>query len=297
MGPKAAEQDMPLSISPLSRHIGAEATGVDLTSLSNDEARDLNAAFSERSVLAVRGQDLAPEQLLSASGVFGRVFEQHNKKFALPECPKVHYISNQDRYPDGRRYIPGEGYHTDHSNAEEPPKATLLHAIKLPSSGGDTQFVDMSRAYEGLDADVKRRIDRLRAVHVYQSRHSERKLMGITPGAGAGGTIPKQVSHPLVRVHPETGRRSLYINPIRIDSIIGMDDTEALPLLGDLLAHAVQEKYQYRHAWRVGDFVMWDNRCLMHKANGDYDHAEERYLYRMMLEGDAPRGADTASDI
>jgi taurine dioxygenase len=293
MAPKAAEQDMPLSISPLSIHIGAEATGVDLKSLSNDEARDLNSAFSERSMLAVRGQALTPEQLLTASRVFGRVFEQHNKKFALPECPKVHYISNQDRFPDGRRYMPGEGYHTDHSNAEEPPKATLLHAIKLPSSGGDTQFVDMSRAYEDLDGDVKRRIDRLRAVHVYQSRHSERKLMGITPRVGT--TIPKQVSHPLVRVHPETGRRSLYINPIRIDSIIGMDDTEALPLLEELLAHTIQEKYQYRHVWRSGDFVMWDNRCLMHKANGDYDHAEERYMYRMMLEGNAPIGVDMAS--
>ena len=294
MGPKAAEQDVPLSITPLSRHIGAEATGVDLKSLSKDESRDLNAAFSKRSVLAVRGQALAPEQLLTASRVFGRVFEQHNKKFALPECPKVHYISNQDKFPDGRRYIPGEGYHTDHSNAEEPPKATLLHAIKLPSSGGDTQFVDMSRAYEDLDGDVKRRINRLWAVHVYQSRHSERKLMAVAHRTG--DAIPKLVSHPLVRVHPETGRRSLYINPIRIDSIIGMDDGEALPLLEDLLAHAIQDRFQYRHVWRNGDFVMWDNRCLLHKANGDYDHAEERYLYRMMLEGDVPSGVNTASD-
>ena len=111
-----------------------------------------------------------------------------------------------------------------------------------------------------------------------------------------GDAIPKLVSHPLVRVHPETGRRSLYINPIRIDSIIGMDDGEALPLLEDLLAHAIQDRFQYRHVWRSGDFVMWDNRCLLHKANGDYDHAEERYLYRMMLEGDVPSGVNTASD-
>jgi taurine dioxygenase len=293
MGRMAAEDVVPLSLSSLSRHLGVEATGVDLKSLSDEEARDLNAAFSERSVLAVRGQALAPEQLLTASRAFGHVFEQHNKKFALPECPTVHYISNQDKFPDGRRYIPGEGYHTDHSNAAEPPKATLLHAVKLPRSGGDTQFVDMTRAYEGLDRDIKRRIDQLRAVHVYQSRHSERKLMGVE-GRG-GGVVPAQVTHPLVRVHPETGRRSLYINPIRIDSIVGMTEGEALPLLEDLLAHAVQETYQYRHVWKSGDFVMWDNRCLMHKANGDYDHAEERYLYRMMLEGDVPRGVATTA--
>ena len=103
------------------------------------------------------------------------------------------------------------------------------------------------------------------------------------------GSVPKEVIHPLVRTHPETGRRALYINPIRIERIVGMDSAEALPLLDTLLEHATQEKYQYRHKWQKGDLVMWDNRCLMHKANGDYDHNQERYLLRVMLKGERPQ--------
>ena len=96
------------------------------------------------------------------------------------------------------------------------------------------------------------------------------------------------VVHPLVRTHPETDRKALYINPIRIEAIEGLSEPEALALLDELLTHATQEKYQYRHKWRLGDLVMWDNRCLLHKANDDYDMTQLRYLYRVMLKGDKP---------
>jgi taurine dioxygenase len=278
---------MPLEIAPLSDHLGAEAVGVDLSKPVDAETRArLNAAFSEHSVLAVRGQDLTAPQLREAVQLFGEIFHQHNTRFALPDCPEIHYLSNQDRYENGKRYIPGSGYHTDHSNDTAPPKATVLYAIQLPDTGGDTQYVNMQRAYEELPADTKNRIADLKAVHVYQSRHSARKLMGLPPEAE--GKVPKAVEHPIVRTHPETGRKALYINPIRIESIVGMPEGEALRLLDELLAHATQEKYQYRHKWRKGDMVLWDNRCLLHKANGDYDHSQTRYLYRVMLKGDAP---------
>ena len=101
--------------------------------------------------------------------------------------------------------------------------------------------------------------------------------------------VPNAVLHPIVRTHPENDRRSIYINPIRIEGILGMDHKEALPLLNDLLQHATAERFQYRHRWRPGDLVMWDNRCLLHKANGDYDMDQVRYLYRVMLQGDVPR--------
>jgi len=275
------------TISPLSTHTGAEVRGVDLSKPVDAETRArLNRAFVERSVLVVRDQSLSPEQLLAAVRLFGEVFPQHNTRFALPECPQIHYISNQDKYPDGRRYIPGEGYHTDHSNDLRPPKATVLHAVQLPDAGGDTQFVNMHAAYEALPEATRRRIDGLRAVHVYQSRHSARKLMGLT--AERAREVPAAVVHPLVRTHPESGRKAIYVNPIRIESIEGMDEPAALALLDELLDHATQERFQYRHRWQEGDFVMWDNRCLLHKANGDYDMAQTRYLYRVMLQGDAP---------
>jgi taurine dioxygenase len=278
---------MDYTITPLSEHTGAEVLGIDLSEPLDEVARErLNRAFIERSVLVFREQHLSPHQLVAAVGLFGEIFPQHNSRFALPECSLVHYISNQDFYPDGKRYIPGEGYHTDHSNAACPPKATVLHAVSLPDQGGDTQYVNMHRAYDDLPDETKKRLDGLKAIHVYQSRYSARKLMELTQDSHARS--PDAVVHPIVRTHPESGRKAIYINPIRIEGIVGMAEGEALALLADLLEHATQLRYQYRHRWQPGDVVMWDNRSLLHKANGDYEMSQLRYLYRVMLNGDVP---------
>ncbi len=278
---------MDCTITPLLEHTGAEARGIDLTRPVDEATRArLYQAFVDHSVLVFRDQHLTPPQLLAAVRLFGEVFPQHNPRFALPECPDVHYISNQDFYPDGRRYIPGEGYHTDHSNAACPPKATVLHAVRLPDKGGDTQYVNMHLAYEALPEETKRRIDALKAIHVYQSRHSARKLMALSEEDC--DQVPDAVIHPIVRTHPESRRKAIYINPIRIEGIVGMADGEALALLAELLEHSTRPEFQYRHHWRSGDIVMWDNRSLLHKANGDYDMNQVRYLYRIMLKGDAP---------
>jgi taurine dioxygenase len=278
---------MNISVTSLSDHTGAAVTGVDLSKpVDVDVQAQLNKAFVEHSVLVVRDQSLTPNQMLDAVQLFGDVFHQQNTRFALPECPDIHYISNQDKYADGSRYIPGGGFHTDQSNAEEPPKATVLFAVELPDRGGDTQYFNLQEAYDDLPADMKARIEGLKAVQVYQNRHSTRKLMGLSTENKA--KVAPSVIHPIVRTHPESRRKGLYINPIRIDSIVGMDDSEALPLLDDLLAHATQDKFEYRHQWRAGDLVMWDNRCLLHKANADYDMDQMRYLYRVMLRGDRP---------
>lgn len=276
------------TITSLTPHTGAEIRGVDLREPIGAALRDrLYAAFLEHSVLVFRDQRLSPPRMLAAATLFGEVFPQHNPRFALAECPLVHYISNEDSYPDGTRYIPGAGYHTDHSNAEAPPKATVLHAVALPDRGGDTQFVNMHRAWEALPEAMQRRIAPLRAVHVYQSRHSERKLMTLAPEAQR--QVPPAVVHPLVRRHGETGRKAIYLNPIRIEGILGLPEDEALALLDQLLDHARRPEFEYRHRWQPGDMVMWDNRCLLHKANGDYDMSQRRYLYRLMLQGERPR--------
>ena len=276
-----------MEITPLSNHTGAEVRGIDLTRPPSPGTQAaLGQAFVRHSVLVVRRQSLTPQQLLPAAQSFGPIFPQHNTRFAIPDCPEIHYISNQDRFPDGRRYIPGEGWHTDHSNDARPPKATVLHAVTLPDRGGDTQFANMAEAYATLPLSMRDRLDKLLAIHVYQSTHSTRQLMGLSDAGKR--RVPNAVLHPIVRTHPETGRRSLYINPIRIEGILGLDHKEALPLLDELLQHATQEKFQYRHEWQAGDLVIWDNRCLLHKANGDYDMNQSRYLYRLMLQGDVP---------
>ena len=262
--------------------------GVDLTRPLQPELRErLTRAFVEHSVLVIRDQRLDAPQFLAAMQNFGEIFPQHNPRFAVPECPLVHYISNQDKLEDGRVYIPGEGYHTDHSNDAIPPKATALHAVKLPATGGDTQFVNMHEAYDALAEAMKRRIDGRMARHVYQSRFSERKLPQLA-GERRKTIGTASVLHPLVRTHPESGRKAIYINPIRIEEIVGMEAAEALPLLDELLAHSTRPCFEYRHQWKVGDVVMWDNRCLLHKANGDYPVSEVRYLYRLMLMGEKP---------
>ena len=277
-----------MEIRPLTDHTGAEVLGIDLARpVAAEAAEALNRAFVKHGVLAIRCQHLTPAQMLDAVQVFGQVFQQHNTRFALPDRPEIHYISNQDRFADGTRYIPGEGWHTDHSNDVRPPKATVLHAVTLPDRGGDTQFANMAAAYEALAPATRQRIAGLIAIQVYQSSHSARKLMGLSEANKE--RVPNAVLHPLVRTHPESGRKSLYINPIRIEGIVGMDHREALPLLDELLDHATAERFQYRHQWQPGDLVIWDNRFLLHKANGDYDMEQTRYLYRVMLQGDVPR--------
>ena len=276
-----------MRITPMTEHTGAEVCGLDLARpVADDVRRALNDAFLAHHVLAIRGQALTPPQVLQAVSLFGEVFYQHNTRFALPECPQIHYLSNQDSFPDGRRYIPGEGWHTDHSNDTRPPKATVLHAVDLPDKGGDTQFANMAAAYSALPKAMQDRLGGLLAIHVYQSSHSVRQLMPLSDANKE--RIPNAVLHPVVRTHPESGRKAIYINPIRIEGILGLDHKEALPLLAELLEHATAERFQYRHQWRPGDLVIWDNRCLLHKANGDYDMDQKRYLYRVMLQGDVP---------
>ena len=259
---------MHLQINKLSEHTGAEVLNINLKNIINkNEINDLRRAFVEYSVLVIRNQDLSSEEFYNSSKIFGRIFEQHNKKFALKDNNLVHYISNEDKFEDGKVYIPGEGYHTDHSNDHTPPKATILHAKLIPSFGGDTQFVNMNLVYNQLSAHLKNKIKNLQAIHVYQSTHSKRKLMTLSNNLEK----QKETMHSMVKIHPENGKECLYINPIRIQRIEGLKDEETIFLLDELMSYVSKKQFEYRHKWQRGDFVIWDNRILMHKANGDYD--------------------------
>jgi len=187
---------------------------------------------------------------------------------------------------NGRRIIPGETFHTDHSNHPRPPKATTLFAVDLPSRGGDTQYVNTHDAYDDLPESTKQKIDGLKAVHAYLSKYSPRPLGHLSEESRRN--LPPPGVHPLVRTHPDNGRKALFLNPVRMESIVGMEDTDALKLIEELMQHATQKKYEYRHQWRYGDWVMWDNRSVMHQANPDYDMSQRRFLYRLMLKGEVP---------
>ncbi len=274
---------MDLKLNKLSNILGLEILNLDLRKVIDKKLKiKLNDLFIENKVLVIRKQFLNSNEFQKAAEIFGTIFRQHNSKFSLKENPLVHYISNEDKFPDGKVYIPGEGFHTDHSNDKMPPKATILLSKEIPSYGGDTQFINMNLLYENLSNEMKKKIINLKAKHVYQSKFSKRKLMSIKNQDHKNN----EVFHPLVKIHPETGLKSLYINPIRIEQISNYSDEKTLDLINKLMKHVNSLKFEYRHKWEVGDFVIWDNRTLMHKANGDYDMSEKRYLYRLMLQDD-----------
>ncbi len=271
---------MDFKLNKLSKMLGVEILNLDLKKVIDKNLKiKLNDLFVENKVLVIRKQFLNPNEFQKAAEIFGNIFRQHNSKFSLKENPLVHYISNQDKFSNGKIYIPGEGFHTDHSNDKNPPKATILLSKEIPSYGGDTQFINMNLLYENLSKGMKTKIKNLKAKHVYQSKFSKRKLMNIKNQNHKNN----EVFHPLVKIHPETGLKSLYINPIRIEQISNYSDEQTVKLIDELMEHVNSLKFEYRHKWEVGDFVIWDNRTLMHKANGDYDMSEKRYLFRLML--------------
>lgn len=275
------------TITPLTGHTGAEVVGLDFREPLDAQTRaSLNEAFAEHHVLVMRDQHFEPEEFKAAAQVFGELQPHDKKEHHVPGHPDVYYVSN-DEIVNGRRIIPGETFHTDHSNHPRPPKATMLYAVELPSKGGDTQYTNMHDAYDDLPADAKARLDGLKAVHVYLSKYSPRPLGSIT--ADSLRDVPPPGVHPIVRTHPDNGRKALYLNPVRIESIVGMEDEDALKLIDELMRHSTQKKYEYRHQWRYGDWVIWDNRSVMHQANPDYDMNERRYLYRLMLKGEVPQ--------
>jgi len=273
---------MACTITPLTEHTGAEVRGIDLREPIDDATHAaLNRAFVNHHVLVIRDQDYTPEQFKRAAQVFGALQQHDKKQHHVPGHPDVYYVSN-DEFLNGKRVIPGETFHTDHSNHPAPPKATTLFAVQLPSHGGDTQYVNMHLAYDQLPEAMKRRIEGLKADHVYLSKYSPRALGPIDE---ASLRAAPHAIQPLVHTHRDNGRKALYLNPVRMESISGLETKDALALIDELMQHATQQKYEYRHQWQHGDMVIWDNRSVMHQANPDYDMAERRYLYRLMLQG------------
>ena len=271
-----------MQVRDLTPHTGAEVTGVDLTQEPSSEVRNrLHGLLAERAVVVVRNQRLSPPQFMRAAEMFGELMPQMIERFTLPDFPLVGFVSSEDTdKPGGRRMVRGEQYHTDHSNYPAPPKATLLHAVTIPSAGGDTQFVNVHASYDDLPGETKGRIEGRRALHVYLSSRSPRRKAVLSEEDRA--RIP-ETWQPLVPRHPESGRKGLYLNTAHMERVEGLGVDEGFALIAELMRHAAQPKYEYRHRWRDGDMVVWDNRSVMHQANGDY--TERRYLYRLMVKG------------
>jgi taurine dioxygenase len=279
------------TVTSITQHTGAEVRGLDLREVRDDAtAQRLRRVLADKGMIVFRDQTLDPPAFQRAVAMFGEIMPQTVARFTLADHPLVGFVSSEDTdKPGGVRIVRGEQYHTDHSFAAAPPAYTSLFAVALPSVGGDTQFCNALDAYDDLPADTKRKIDGLKVLHVFKSSRSPRKKAELT--AAEKAKLVETVQ-PLVLKHPVSGRKGLYLNTAHMERILDMEDAEAFALIDGLMQHVIQPKYEYRHKWQAGDMVIWDNRTVLHQANGDYDPAEKRFLYRVMVRGTPLQSAD-----
>ena len=275
-----------MKIETLSNVMGASVTGVDLSAtLDPTSSRALDATLTDHLMLCIRNQTLEPKAFAQASRIFGPPKKFVLRRDRLDDAPEVSIVSNRPPSLEGKPLVQAKHWHTDDSYLAKPATLTLLHAQTLPNEGGDTEFISCYAVLNALPADMLKQIEGLRAVHKYKSRRNMSWVADRSPEEEAE-TPP--VDHPLIRTHPKSGRQSLYINPNRIDHILGWNEADSDALLDALYEFAFQPRFQYRHKWLPGDVVIWDNRCLMHRANDQYDVNQLRVMHRIMLEGEAP---------
>jgi taurine dioxygenase len=290
---------------PTGAAVGAEVLGMDLSlPIPEDVQEALRNAWAEHMVLFWRGQTISDDQLMAVSGVFGppheaaarkyhlNVGEKIDDEYMISRHPSVSIISNVG--PDGKPVMDNGGlgsyevvWHTDNSYVKTPPAGSMLYSLEVPvNGGGDTSFNNQYLAYEELPDDLKRAIEGKSQVH-----DSSRNSAGVLRPGVKLPTRPEEVEgpiHPLVRVHPVTGKRALYLGRRRVwpsNYIIGMPNAESEALLDKLWAHATQEKYAWTHHWRVGDVILWDNRCCMHYRT-EIDVTQRRIMHRTTIKGE-----------
>lgn len=279
------------AVRPLDAALGAEVVGLDLNRpLSAEDFRRIHRAHLDHHVVVFRNQRITPDQQIAFSRRFGPLQIHVLHQFQLSNHPEILIVSNvlKDGKPIGLGDA-GHFWHSDLSYKEKPSLGSLLHAIELPPEGGDTLFANMHAAYEGLSDDLKQRLEGLTAEHTYLARYAELQKRSpwrpnLTPEQIAQ---VKPVVQPVVRTHPETGRKALFVSEHFTTKIVGLSDAESRALLDELFAHSVKPEYVYRHQWREHDLVFWDNRSLLHLAAGTPDHLR-RVMYRTTIEGDTP---------
>ncbi|HET7341470.1 MAG TPA: TauD/TfdA family dioxygenase [Methylomirabilota bacterium] len=275
-----------MRVEPIAGALGAEVSGVDLSKdLADATIAELRRAWLEHLVLFFRDQDLPPATFLAFARRFGEPIEYPFVK-GLDDFPEIIPVL---KLPQETINFGGI-WHSDTTYLEVPPMASMLVAREVPAAGGDTEFANMYLAYETLSEGLRRVLDGLVAVNSSAaadvSRTREDRLKD---SARADAKTEYVAAHPVVRVHPETGRRALYINVAHTVRFEGMTEEESRPLLQFLFRHQVRPEFTCRFHWRPGSLAMWDNRCAQHNAINDYQ-GRKRLLHRITLAGDRPKG-------
>jgi taurine dioxygenase len=273
---------------PLKAALGAHIEGLKHTNAARPEvAALLNKALGEHLLAVVPGERMTPAEMRDFASAFGKPRTQLLRYKRSGEVPEVSVMVST-LMADGttdKTALRSEDWHTDDSYMAVPAKATLLHSIEIPSKGGATWFCNMHSVYEALPEATRRKIDGRRAIHGYDTARARNR-----PSARTAQEIAEtpDIDHPLVRTHPDTGRKALYLNFNRLDHIVGMERAESDALLDELAAEARKPEHHFGHAWKVGDCVIWDNRATMHRVDVDYPMGEKRIMQRVLIEGDKP---------
>ena len=270
---------MPITVTPLDAALGAEVSGLDLRNITSSDAQALREAFLQHHVLVIHGEPIGDDDLVRFGECFGPLEPARNRS-PLSSRPEVWVVSNirmdgklVGALPDGEM-----SFHFDRIHQKQPNLAGVLHAIEIPSAGGDTWFANMCRAYETLPDSMRRRLDGLTARHVYE-------YGSVTAGGPVSADAPRAV-HPVVRRIPETGRKALYIGG-HVQCFDGMTDEESIPLVDYFMKHSTRPEFTCRVRWENGTLTIWDNRCTQHFAINDYP-AETRIMHRITICGDQP---------
>ena len=279
---------MAIDVIPSGAPVGAELRGVDLSRDLDDATFEaIERAYNEHGVIFFREQTIEPDRLLALTERFGDLqFNTFGETLGLPGWPGIVLISNVE---EGGRAIgvkrAGEYWHSDMCYTPKPPRGTILNAREVPELDGlplgDTCFAATHAAYDALPAALKERLAGLIAVFDFAGRKRA------VPVTQAQIEAFPPVTHPIVRTHPQTGRKCLYVMRDDCTGIVGIEDADALPLIDALADHIVRPEFVYRHAWRPGDVLIWDNCTVQHKAIQDYELPLRRLMYRTTFAADS----------
>jgi len=280
--------DTPLGfqIRELRKGFGAEILGLDLATSDDETMDDAVRAFNLHGAVLLRDQHMAPADLVRFIARFNEPEGHTLQQYTLPGYPNIYILSNKvvDGKPIGA-HNDGVGWHTDYSYKEIPVMATMLYAVEVPAEGSDTLLADLCAAYDALPQEKRRALDPLVVHHSYQMfmQNREHGRMDLSDELKAQNP---DVFHPLIRVHPTNGRRALWASTGTVKGIVGMDEGDALRLIDELVEFITQDQFVYRHQWRPGDLLVWDNRCTLHTGTLYDDKKYDRLMHRLWAKGE-----------
>jgi taurine dioxygenase len=267
---------------------GAIVEGIDFPTATDDQKAMIVDAFQHHGAICLRDQSMSPDDLLDFVRLFGEPEGHTLKQFTLPGYPNIYILSN--KVVDGRAigaHNDGVGWHTDYSYKAEPVMSTMLYAVEVPPEGADTLLADCVAAYEALPDARKAQLDGLKLHHSYQHFMENREYGAMKLSEEIKAETP-DVIHPLIRTHPADGRKALWVSTGTVKEVVGMPVEDGLALVDELVDWATQERFVYTHKWRVGDVLMWDNRCTLHTGTLYDDKKYDRLMHRLWAKGDRP---------